>query len=99
MIFLANSTKNYAFIDEMGISIGTQRNRGRSLKEKRAIAVSPLLKAPNMSICMAINKECGVIRFSMQDHAYDSDSFTKFTKELKKKCKKLKMNEVCFYFR
>lgn len=80
----------------MGVSIGTQRNRGRSLKGKRAIAVSPLSKAPNMRICMAINKEHGVIRYSMQDHAYDGDSFTKFIKELIKKCKKLKMDEVCF---
>ena len=53
--------KSYIFIDEMGYSCCTQRNRGRCLKGTKCVLKGPLLKAPNLSICMAVSKDDGVI--------------------------------------
>lgn len=88
--------KSYVFIDEMGYSCATQRNRGRSLKGTKCVLKGPLLKAPNVSICMAVSKDDGVIYHKVQDHAFNSESFAQFINDLIEKCKLLNRDKICF---
>lgn len=91
-----NPNKTYIFIDEMGISVCTQRNKGRSKKGTRANWVGPLSKAANISICMAVSEENGVIHFSKQNGSFNSETFSEFIGELIQKCKELNLKDICF---
>lgn len=91
-----NPNKTYIFIDEMGISACTQRNRGRSKRGKRANWIGPLSKSANISICMAVSEENGVIYYSKQNGAFNGETFSEFIGELIKKCQELNLTDICF---
>lgn len=86
----------YVFIDEMCFSCCTQRNRGRSFKGTDCVLKGPLLKAPNVSVCMAVSKEDGVIYHSVQNNAFNAETFAQFIKDLIEKCKQLHHEKICF---
>lgn len=88
--------RTYVFIDEMGYSCSIQRNRGRSKKGTRCVRKGPLLKAPNVSVCMAVSKEDGIIYYSRQNNAFDGETFAQFMNELIEKCKELNHENICF---
>lgn len=94
--FLSNLNKTFVFIDEMGFSCCTQRNRGRSPKGKLCKRIGPLLKAPNTSVCMAVSKDIGIVHYSMKDTAFNGDLFIEFINELIEKCNILGLDHVCF---
>lgn len=80
----------------MGFSVCTQRNKGRSLKGKRSIQKVPLSKGPNLTTCMAVSKENGIIYYETQNEAFDGDNFADFIKQLIQKCKELQIKNPCF---
>ena len=80
----------------MGFSCCTQRNRGRSFKGTDCVLKGPLLKAPNVSVCMAVSKEDGVIYHSVQNNAFNAETFAQFIKDLIEKCKQLHHEKICF---
>lgn len=93
---LRNMDITYVFIDEMGFSACTQRNRGRSLRGTKCVRKGPLLKAPNVSVCMTVSKEDCIIHYCVKDSAFDGESFAHFIEELIEKCKDLNHDKICF---
>lgn len=94
--FLDNSRKTFVFIDEMGMSICTLRNKGRSKKGTQAILKAPLSKAPNISVCMAICKEQGIVHYETKNEAFDGQSFYEFLKNLIQVCKDKNFKNIVF---
>lgn len=94
--FMDNLKMSFIFIDEMGMSVCTLRNRGRSKRGTRAILTAPLSKAPNISVCMAVNKDIGLVHYETQNEAYDAEDFYGFIKNLIEKCKEKKLKNICF---
>lgn len=77
--------KTYIHIDEIGFIACTQRNSCRSLRDTKFVRNYPLLKAPNVSVCIAVPKEDCVVYYSVKDNALDGESFTNFIETLLKK--------------
>ena len=79
--FVENSNSTFIYIDEVGYSIGVQRNRGRAPKGCQVIQKLPLQKTPNTSVCMAIcNSE--ILYYKKKSSAYDGESFRIYLREL-----------------
>ena len=93
---LRKINRTYVFIDEMGLSCCTQRNRGRSLKGTKCVRKGPLLKAPNISVCMAVSKEDNIIHYKVENNAFNGEKFAEFINELIEKCKQLNHEKICF---
>ena len=77
-LILENPDFNLIFIDEFGFNLGTQRNRGRSLKGEKAINITPLSKGGNVSTVMAVEKQNGVICYDSENSPINSDDFQVF---------------------
>lgn len=94
--FLRNLSRTFVFIDEMGFSCCTQRNRGRSLRGTICKRLGPLIKAPTVNVCMAVSKDIGIVHHSVKNCAFNGDLFSDFIDELIEKCLNLELKNICF---
>ena len=74
----------------------TLTNRGRNPKSKKAFVIAPLFKAPNLSVCMGVCKEIGLVHYETQNKAYDGKEFYRFLKNLIYSCKEKSLQNICF---
>jgi transposase len=65
------------FIDEAGFSVSMRTSRGQSLIGSLANLTIPALCSRNISICAAMSSE-GLIHYSVQTCAFNTDSFCDF---------------------
>lgn len=93
---MKNQDKTFVFINEMGISCSTQRNRGRSKRGRRCIILILLSKCPKVRVCITVSKGKGIIHYSIQNSAFDSESISDFTDKLIGKCNDIGLQNVSF---
>jgi transposase len=80
--FTRDENRHYIFVDEFGFSIATQRNYGRGRQGERVRPVTPLMRSPNQSVCMAVSPRSGLLHFLLYDRALDRADFAGFMNAL-----------------
>ena len=80
---MSNGLNNYKlFIDEFGVNIWTSRTKGRAPVGQRAIRVVEGQRGKNLTICLAISPEGGLVHWSTIVGGMTKDSFSAFLVEL-----------------
>lgn len=92
--FLQNQQRTFLFIDECGYNLNTIRRQARSKSGQKAVAVVAQNKGTNMSVCACVNKDLGLVYYSNQEHAMNSEDFMVFLSNLYYTIKDLNLPNV-----
>ncbi|KAG0426065.1 hypothetical protein DMUE_5992, partial [Dictyocoela muelleri] len=83
------------FIDEVGFNVSIRSRRGRSLKNKRAVQNVSSIRARNISVCCAMNKD-GIFKYLTQTKSYNTQSFLGFIRLIIEKMSTLNISGAIF---
>lgn len=72
---------NLFFVDEVGFNIALRSSKGRSLRGTRAIQIVSQLRARNISVCCAMNKNT-IFKYHAQTTSYNIVTFQSFVESL-----------------
>ena len=70
------------FIDEFGINIHTRRSQGRSLKGERVFRKVNGQRGPNITICIAVSSEKGLVHYQIFMGGMTTERFSRFLEVL-----------------
>lgn len=79
---LTYSNADKIYIDEVGYSIATKREKGWSRKGRKAIGKIPVLKTPHVSVCVAICQNHGILDSKSVNGSFNGDEFRDFISHL-----------------
>lgn len=69
---------NLIFIDEIGCNMWTRRSYGRAIRGRPCYRVVGNQRGQNQTMCMAINKDEGLIHFELLNGSMTSERFSQF---------------------
>ena len=70
--------KIVVYIDEAGINLWTKRTRGRAPRGQRAVRVLNGRRGGNLTMCLAVSPETGLVSYDLMDHGMNRESFSQF---------------------
>lgn len=74
--------QNLIFCDEFGCNVWTARTKGRSKEGERAVCIVNGQRGPNLTVCLAISPQWGLLHWKFVTGGFTRDNFTDFITEL-----------------
>ena len=76
------SQKHLLYMDEFGVNLWTSRTQGRAARGERAVAIVNGQRGRNLSICLAISQEIGLVHFALVEGGVRNEHFCAFLSEV-----------------
>jgi hypothetical protein len=93
---LGNLHMEFIFLDEFGIQIGTQRRFGRAPRGQVAQQITPLTRSANISVCLAVSPNRGLIFHDVTQGSFDRETFELFIDSLAEEVATQQIANPCF---
>jgi transposase len=74
--------QNLIFMDEFGVNLWTSRSQGRAASGSRAVRIVDGQRGANLTICLAVSPQWGLVHWMMVTGGFCNDSFCNFISEL-----------------
>lgn len=76
------SQKHLLYMDEFGVNLWTARTIGRAPRGERAVTIVNGQRGRNLTICLAISQELGLVHFTLVVGGMRNDNFSAFLSEV-----------------
>lgn len=76
------SQEHLLFMDEFGVNIWTARTHGRAPRGTPAVTVVNGQRGQNLTICLAISQQLGLVHFMLIEGGFKNEHFLQFVSEL-----------------